>query len=73
MSDTFNEENNTPMVNVAVNTENDALNLMVQFLNLAQRRGCFKLDESAKIYECIKAFQKPSPQSSTHLASIKEA
>jgi hypothetical protein len=33
-----------------------ALNLMGQFLDLAQKRGAFNLQESAKIYECIKFF-----------------
>ena len=39
--------------------ENLALNLMVSFLGLAQRRGAFALDEAAKIFECVKVFQKP--------------
>ena len=39
--------------------ENSALNIMVSFLNIAQRRGVFSIDESAKIWECIKKFQKP--------------
>jgi len=33
-----------------------ALNLMGQFLDLAQKRGAFNLQEYAKIYECIKFF-----------------
>ena len=31
---------------------------MVGFLNIAQKRGAFNLKESAKIWECIKIFQK---------------
>ncbi len=31
---------------------------MVQFLNLAQRRGAYSIDEAAKIYECFKVFTK---------------
>jgi hypothetical protein len=46
------------IVDVEVTNENVALNLLVSFLNLAQKRGTFSLDESAKIWECIKAFQK---------------
>jgi len=34
------------------------LNMLVSFLNLAQRRGIFSIDESAKIWECINKFQK---------------
>jgi len=41
-----------------VTDENAALNIMVSFLNIAQRRGVFSIDESAKIWECIKKFQK---------------
>ena len=47
------------LVDVPVTDENVALNLMVSFLSLAQKRGCFGLDESAKIWECVRKFQKP--------------
>jgi len=47
------------LVDVPVTNENMALNLLVSFVHLAQRRGAFNIDESAKIYECIKKFQKP--------------
>jgi len=46
------------LVNVPVKDENTALNLMVSFLTLAHKRGAFGIDESAKIWECIKMFQK---------------
>ena len=47
------------LVNVPVTDENTALNLMVSFLTLAHKRGAFGFDESSKIWECIKMFQKP--------------
>jgi hypothetical protein len=47
------------LVDVAVTDENTALNVMVSFLSLAHKRGVFGIDESAKIWECIKIFQKP--------------
>jgi hypothetical protein len=47
------------LVDVEIKDENTALNVMVNFLNLAQKRGVFNFDESAKIWECIKMFQKP--------------
>ena len=47
------------LVDIEVNDENMALNMMVNFLTLAHKRGVFSLDESAKIWECIKMFQKP--------------
>ena len=48
------------LVDVKVVDENVALNLMVSFLNLAQKRGAFTIDESAKIWECIQKFQHPN-------------
>jgi hypothetical protein len=44
------------LVDIRVTDDNVALNLMVSFLNLAQKRGAFGLDESAKIWECISRF-----------------
>jgi len=46
------------LVDIEVVDEIVALTLLVSFVNLAQRRGVFTLDESAKIWECIKKFQK---------------
>lgn len=46
------------LVDIPVSDENVALNLMVSFLSLAQKRGAFGLDESAKIWECVKKFQR---------------
>ena len=46
------------LVDVNISDENTALNVIVSFLNLAQRRGAFSMDESSKIWECIKMFQK---------------
>jgi hypothetical protein len=47
------------VVDIPVTDENTALNVMVSFLSLAQKRGAFTINESAKIWECIKIFQKP--------------
>jgi hypothetical protein len=64
----MDESQNTPetpatkpsprLVEVEVTNEIVALNLLVSFLTLAQKRGSFTIDESAKIWECIKKFQK---------------
>lgn len=48
------------LTDVQVNDENTALNLLVSFLSVAQKRGAFTFDESAKIWECIKVFQRPA-------------
>ena len=46
------------LLDVEITDENVALNVMVMFLNLAQNRGAFRIDESSKIFECIKTFKK---------------
>ena len=46
------------LLELPVTNENEALNVMVNFLHLAQRRGTFAIAESAKVYECVKIFQK---------------
>jgi hypothetical protein len=48
------------LVDVAISDENIALNVLVSFVSLANKRGAFGLDESAKIWECIQMFQKPN-------------
>ena len=35
---------------------------MVTFLSIAQKRGAFSIDESAKLWECIKRFLQQQPQ-----------
>ena len=51
------ERKQTRLVDVPVTNQNEALQLIVTFLNLAQKRGAFTLDESAKLWECVKYFQ----------------
>ena len=45
------------LTSVEVTDPNVALNLIVSFLGLAQKRGAFTIDESAKIWECINKFR----------------
>ena len=52
------EKKQLRLVDVPINNQNDALQLLVTFINLAQKRGAFTLDESAKLWECIKIFQQ---------------
>lgn len=49
---------NIKLTDIEVKDENVALNLLVSFISLAQKRGVYSLDEAAKIWECIKKFQK---------------
>ena len=60
-TETSSSSSDTPslrLVDVDSTTESVALNVMVSFLTLAQKRGSFTIDESAKIWECIKKFQQ---------------
>jgi len=51
------------IMTVPITDENVALNIMVSFLNIAQKRGAFNLDESARIWECVQKFVIQSPPS----------
>jgi len=51
------------LVDVPVTDEKIALNVMASFLNVAHRRGTFSIDESAKIWECLKIFTVPPAES----------
>ena len=53
--------NQVPLISVEVTDENVALNVMVSFLNVAQKRGAFDIAESAKIWECVQKFITPQP------------
>ena len=55
------QQKEVKIVDVPVTNENVALNLLVTFVNIAHKRGAFSLDESAKIWECVKMFQKEPP------------
>ena len=52
------EKKQVRLVDIPLNTQQDALQLIVTFLHLAQKRGSFTLDESAKLWECVKMFQQ---------------
>ena len=53
------EQSKIKLVDVKVTNENEAFNLLISFISVAHKRGAFTIDESAKIWECIKVFQKP--------------
>lgn len=63
------------ILQIPVNTENDALNMLVAFLQIAQKRGAFTLEEAGKIMESVNVFQKnvPQPQQpATQLPTVEE-
>ncbi len=47
------------ITDVEIVDENTALNVIVGFLEIANKKGAFSFEEGAKIWECIKKF-KPS-------------
>jgi hypothetical protein len=47
------------IVDVPITDENSAFNLLINFVHLAQKRGAYSMEESAKIWDCIKLFNKP--------------
>ena len=54
---TTQTETPSNLTDVEVKDENVALNLLVSFLNLAQRRGGFNMQESAKFGNVFKNFK----------------
>lgn len=58
MSDDSNAQKHpqVDLLTVEVTDERVALNVLIGFLGLAQKRGTFAVNESAKIYEAIKKF-----------------
>ena len=48
------------IVDMPVKNQNDALNILIAFLSMAQKRGAFTIQESAKLWECVKMFSDPS-------------
>jgi hypothetical protein len=44
------------LVNTPITDENVALNILVAYIGLAQKRGTFNIQESAKLWDCIKQF-----------------
>jgi len=44
------------LVDMPVTNQNEALNLLIAFLTVAQKRGVFNIQESAKLWDCINMF-----------------
>lgn len=44
------------LVNIPITDDNAALNVLVGFMGIAQKRGAFDMQESSKIWECVKRF-----------------
>lgn len=52
------EQKEVLLNDLVISDPNSALNVLVSFINLANKRGAFTIQESAKIWECVKMFQK---------------
>ena len=52
------EQKEVLLNDLVISDPNSALNVLVSFVNLANKRGAFTIQESAKIWECVKMFQK---------------
>ena len=46
----------TALMQMPVTDQNSALNCLIGFVGVAQRRGVFALDEAAKAFHCIQMF-----------------
>ena len=60
---TGEQQQQVDLLKLAVSNENQALNGLVAFLNVAQRRGVFTIPEASKINECIQMFVREAPPS----------
>lgn len=58
------------LVDVELTNQNVALNVIIGFITLGQQRGVYSIQESAKIWECIKMFQQPQQ---TNAAAVEQA
>ena len=47
-----------------IQDQNNAINILIGYLDLANRRGTFSLEESAKIWEAIRFFYVPNSKKS---------
>ena len=56
------QQTQTAIKDIKIENENIALNVLVGMVNIAQKRGAFNLEESAKAWECVQMFMK-SPSS----------
>lgn len=49
------------LCDVPVVDQQGAFNLLINFVTLAQKRGAFTIEESAKLWECIRFFTGAAP------------
>lgn len=52
------------MTTLEVKDQNTALNVLIHYITLAQKRGVFSIQESANIWSCIQLFIKGQQENS---------
>tara|TARA_B110000285_G_scaffold17750_4_gene17322 strand:+ start:1590 stop:1841 length:252 start_codon:yes stop_codon:yes gene_type:complete len=50
----------TPLKDIVIDSQNTAISVMAGMLEIAQSRGTFNIEESSKLWECIKQFRTPA-------------
>ena len=53
------EEKMVALTDIDVTNQNVAFNVLISFITVAQKRGTYSINESAKIWECLKYFLTP--------------
>ena len=53
------EEKMVVLTDIEITNQNVAFNILISFITVAQKRGTFSINESAKIWECLKYFLSP--------------
>jgi hypothetical protein len=53
------DEKMVVLTDINVTNQNVAFNILISFITVAQKRGTFSINESAKIWECLKYFLTP--------------
>ena len=61
------------LVDVNLDSQNAALNVIIGFITLGQQRGVYSIQESAKIWECIRMFQQPQPTTNQVQQTVEQA
>lgn len=66
---TEKKDEGVPILSVEVKDQDTALKMMVNFLEIANRRGAFSIAEVSKIHECIKMFT-PAEQEAAPMPQV---
>ena len=70
---TLSQEKKVPLSDIVVDGENIALSVMIGILDIVHRRGGLTMEESSKVWECIRFFKSKEPETlnSEHTTEVK--